>query len=292
MAEAELKAQVRAFYDSVGWTQISDGLYQNARYEDLRPVSQEYIHRCHLRVARHLPSEGRWLLDAGSGPIQYPEYLEYSRGFARRVCLDISRRALIEARGRIGDHGLYVAGDIANLPFRDGAFGGTVSLHAVHHLPAEEHRRAFTEFYRTLLPGGRAVVVYSWGDTSLLGRVLSGPIAMAFGLLRLYQRIKGRGARAIRPPAEGSPTATYTHKYSYRWAQENLANLPAFEVRVWRSVSTSFLRAFIHRQLLGRQWLRLIYWLEERAPHLLGLVGQYPMMLFSKPTRGPQRLEE
>ena len=85
----QVKAEVRAYYDSVGWSQIGEGLFQNARYEDLRPVSREYIQRCHRRVGRHLPAKGKLLLDAGSGPIQYPEYLEYSGGFRYRVCLDI-----------------------------------------------------------------------------------------------------------------------------------------------------------------------------------------------------------
>ena len=48
------KQQVREFYDQIGWSQVGDGLYQNARYEDLRPVSREYIHNCHMRVKRHL----------------------------------------------------------------------------------------------------------------------------------------------------------------------------------------------------------------------------------------------
>ena len=60
--------QVREFYDRIGWSQVGDGLYQNARYEDLRPVAQEYIHKCHLRVNRHLDPQGRFFLDAGSGP--------------------------------------------------------------------------------------------------------------------------------------------------------------------------------------------------------------------------------
>src|SRR5437868_11660891 len=71
------KQQVREFYDQIGWSQAADGLYQNARYEDLRPVSREYIHKCHMRVKRHLASEGDILLDAGSGPVQWPEYLTY-----------------------------------------------------------------------------------------------------------------------------------------------------------------------------------------------------------------------
>ncbi len=48
------KQQVREFYDQIGWSHAGDGLYQNARYEDLRPVSREYIHKCHMRVKRHL----------------------------------------------------------------------------------------------------------------------------------------------------------------------------------------------------------------------------------------------
>ncbi len=60
-AQADVKAQVREFYDSVGWKQVGEGLYQNARYEDLRPVSRDYIHRCHLRLARLLPPGGQMM---------------------------------------------------------------------------------------------------------------------------------------------------------------------------------------------------------------------------------------
>ena len=75
------KQQVREFYDQIGWSQVGDGLYQNARYEDLRPVSREYIHKCHMRVKRHLAPKGDILLDAGSGPVQWPEYLTYSENY-------------------------------------------------------------------------------------------------------------------------------------------------------------------------------------------------------------------
>ena len=76
MTEAEVKQRVRQFYDRVGWQTVADGTYQNARYEDLRPVAQEYIHRCHLRVKRFLKPSGKYLLDAGSGPVQYAEYFK------------------------------------------------------------------------------------------------------------------------------------------------------------------------------------------------------------------------
>jgi SAM-dependent methyltransferase len=281
-AEADVKARVREFYDSVGWRQVGEGLYQNARYEDLRPVSRDYIHRCHLRVARFLAPSGRFLLDAGSGPIQYPEYLEYSKCYSRRVCLDLSRLALQEARGRIGDHGLFLVGDVASLPFSNDAFGGMVSLHTVHHLPPREHRLAFLEFARVLEPGAVGVVVYSWGSRSFLMRLMAGPIALAFWAQRLYRRL--RRETPLEGEAEsGGPAATFTYKHDPRWVRRELGDLPGLEIRVWRSVSTSFLRAFIHRRLGGATILRAVYAIEERLPHLLGRLGQYPAILIRKP---------
>src|SRR4026207_2033394 len=118
------KQQVREFYDQIGWSQVADGLYQNARYEDLRPVSREYIHKCHMRVKRQLAPRGEILLDAGSGPVQRPEYLNSSENYRYRLCADISITALKEARKRLSGKGLYVVADIANLPFKMNSFDG------------------------------------------------------------------------------------------------------------------------------------------------------------------------
>lgn len=284
----DVKAQVRAFYDSVGWRQVGEGAYQNARYEDLRPVSREYIHRCHLRVARHLPAQGDRMLDAGSGPIQYPEYLEYSRGYRRRVCLDLSRQALIEARQRIGDHGRFAVGDIAALPFAHGVFDGVVSLHTVHHLPEQEQPAAFAEMVRVLGQGGRGVAVYSWGGRSPLMRLMRIPVAVAFRLIRAYRRLRfgSPDAPGGDVPETAAPTGTYTHNTSYRELRSLIGFVPGLDIRVWRTVSTSFLRALIHRRLAGAFWLRRLYGLEERFPHAFGRLGQYAMILFARPVAG------
>src|SRR6478672_9389691 len=109
-----IKQQVREFYDQIGWSQAGDGLYQNARYEDLRPVSHEYIHNCHLRVKRHLAPNGDILLDARSGPVQGREYLTYSENYRYRLRADISITALKEARARLGRKGLFGVADVSN----------------------------------------------------------------------------------------------------------------------------------------------------------------------------------
>ncbi len=60
---AEVKQQVRQFYDQVGWQEVSEGTYQNAHYEDLRPVSA----RVHppLPPARDAAYQSRRALLAG-----------------------------------------------------------------------------------------------------------------------------------------------------------------------------------------------------------------------------------
>lgn len=284
--QTDTKRQVREFYDQIGWQEVSEGMYQNAHYEDLRQVSRQYIHNCHLRLLRHLSPAGRFFLDAGSGPIQYPEYLEYSRGYRYRVCADISITALQEARKRIGSHGLFVVADIANLPFKDEVFEGVVSLHTIHHLPEAEHLQAYRELFRVLYPNRAAVVVNGWSSSRLM-RIfeplmrLSRTVRTAAGRLR---RKAGLPSKSIRSgeSADGTPKGTFTNRHDYDWVLNVVGAQMPLEIRVWRSVSVHFLRTLIHPRLGGRHLLRLLYWLEERFPHYFGKNGQYPLIVIRK----------
>ncbi len=299
---SEVQQQVREFYDQVGWKLVGEDLYQNARYEDLRPVSHEYIHRCHLRVRRHLPATGQLLLDAGSGPIQYPEYLEYSRDHQYRVCADISITALLEARRRIGDKGLFVVCDITRLPFKPEVFDGVVSMHTIHHLPESEQPTAFLELYRVLSPGNHAVVVNGWGSSPFMDffsplvsfgnrlRNISRRVSNIFhrrskpGNITNQKKSNKTGIQKSEPEVlfREQPKGTFSRHLTANWLKENVAvNMPV-EILVWRSVSVRFLRALIHPWLAGKYWLRLLYWLEEKYPHQFGEKGQYPLIVLEK----------
>jgi len=288
----DVKRQVREFYDTFGWKPLAEGLYHDARYEDLRLVSREYVQRCRLRVIQHLPPTGRYLLDGGSGPIQYSEYLEYSHGYRHRVCLDISHLALREARSRIGDHGLFVVGDISKLPFESNVFEGVVSMHVVYHLPREEQANTFREFFRVLQPSGKGVIVYSWGEHSALMRLARFPMWIASWLVKAYSYVRNKEQRIEDVQGHRMDTdqmkvvqapSLFSFKYDYQWLRQQAGHLPGFDIRVWRTASSAFLRAFIFKPLFGQFWLRVLYWVEERAPRLMGRVGQYPMVLFEKP---------
>lgn len=269
------KQQVREFYDQIGWAQVGEGLYQNARYEDLRPVSRDYIHKCHLRVNRHLAPGGEFFLDAGSGPVQWPEYLTYSEGYRYRLCADISITALKEARTKLGEHGLYVVADIANLPFKADVFDGEVSMHAIHHLPLDEHKRAYLELHRVLKPARNAVVVNGWHNPSLM--------RLAEPFIQLGRLLSGRGLKRKKEWAEEEDqVGTFVEKLTPHWLKQELDGLVDYKVYPWRSLSPRFMRWFVRPNFGGRLFLKVIFWKEETFPVFFGKHGQYPMIVIRK----------
>ena len=286
MSQDSVKKEIGQFYDQIGWQLEGEGVYQNARYEDLRPVSSEYIHNCHMRVKRHLAPTGDFLLDAGSGPVQYDEYLTYSENYRYRVCMDLSVVALQEARKRLGDKGVYVNADIANLPFKDDTFDGIVSLHTIHHVPIEEKVGVYKDLHRTLKPGRSMVTVDGWAEVPL-GK------AMSF-FMRIANRLRrwtGKEAPKMPPDVQTNgqngdavklPTGTFVLKTSAKWFHSVMKDQLPYEIRVWRSVSVKFLRSVIQPEWGGRFWLRVLYRLEEWFPHYFGEKGQYPLIIIKK----------
>jgi ubiquinone/menaquinone biosynthesis C-methylase UbiE len=284
--ETEIKQQVRDFYDQVGWQEVSQGIFQNARYEDLRPVASEYIHKCHLRVSRHLQSEGKFLLDAGSGPIQYPEYLTYSAGYDYRVCADISIQALREARKRIGDHGLFVVSDVANLPFKREVFDGVVSLHTIHHLPVDEHLQAYQELQRVLESGSTAVIVNGWGYPPM-AMILSTSIRWMKTLRTFLRKLLGRDTGKNRTKKRNfdkkNSTGTFVRKTSAKWLQAEIGDQIPLDIYTWRSISAKVSRFYIHSNWFGEKILAGLYSLEESFPAFFGRNGYYPLIVMRKP---------
>ena len=274
MAE-NTKQQVREFYDQIGWSQVGDGLYQNARYEDLRPVSREYIHECHMRVKRHLAPSGDILLDAGSGPVQWPEYLTYSEDYKYRLCADISITALKEARNRLGDKGLFVVADIANLPFRPDVFDGVVSMHTIHHLPLTEHKRAYMELTRVLKSGKSGVIINGWHNPLLM--------QMAEPFITLGRYLTGRSAKKKKDwSSDEDQTGTFVEKMTPRWLKNELKDVVKFVIYPWRSLSPRFMRWFVRPQFGGKAFLSFVFWLEESFPRFFGENGQYPLIVIKK----------
>jgi SAM-dependent methyltransferase len=252
--------EVRDFYENEGWQAADAGdVYADAQlWEDLRPCAADYVSACRRKVLEFLPSSGERILDAGSGPIQYPEYLEYSRGFAKRVCVDLSERALAEARAKLGDRGEYVRASLLELPFPAGCFDAAVSLHTIYHIDRERQESAVRELIRVLKPGASAVVVYANPD-------------------RLAARLKRLAGRSRSP--ESWPIYFFAHSLSW-W--KRFSGEATVEIVPWRSLNANESRRLVPDNALGSGILRAVLAFERTAPGWATWAGCYPMIVLTK----------
>ncbi|HWE94322.1 MAG TPA: methyltransferase domain-containing protein [Tepidisphaeraceae bacterium] len=283
------KRAVQSFYDQIGWKRDEKGDFEDAViWEDLRPVSADYIRKCHLRVNRYLQPTGDYLLDVASGPVQYPEYLTYSQGYKRRICMDISVQALREARRKVGDKGVYILGDITNLPIKTDALDAVISLHTIYHVPQDEQGKAFEELYRVLRPGRSGVIVYTFSDPLLL-RWGNKParwwkVARKSLPARAIKKLLGRKPAPQADPGKKADSANapfYFHAHPLSWFTSRKWSFP-IDVVVWRSVNVWSLRTYAHPKRLGRLLLAAIYGFEQLFPRFTGRHGPYPMFLLRK----------
>ena len=269
------KEWVRDFYDQKGWQQDEAGNYTDAViYEDLRPVSADYIKKCHERVSRYLHPSGKYLLDAASGTIQYAEYLAYSANYTYRICADFSFQALKEAQKKLGTKGIYVLCDITHLPLKKGSVDSFVSLHTIYHIPKEQQTKAIRELYRVLKPEGKGVVVYDWFKHSSWMNTWLFPFrALMFARNRVVRTLGKVAAARL------TTGRLYFYAHTLDYFQKHL---PPFRLRVWRSLSVPFLRYYIHPWFFGKQILDKVYHKEEKDPEECGRKGEYPMLVFEK----------
>lgn len=284
----EEKKLVRDFYDQLGWETVGDVFVDSLKFVDLRPVSREYFRTIHQRTRAYLNPTGRFILDAASGPIPHPEQSIYSEGFDYRICLDFSLSALQAARKKLGAKGIYVLGDVTNLPLVENSVDAVISLHTLYHVPADEQKTALQEIYRVLKPGGSAVIVYSWGEGSVLMRLTSPHNRVNRAIIDAVAFLTGsrkRGTPDQIPDLQPDfQVKLYSHMYPYSWFARELEALTPFKLACWRSVNTEFLRAYVRDWLYGKQVLATLAWLESKFPWVLGRLGQYPMFVIRKPS--------
>jgi SAM-dependent methyltransferase len=283
----EEKKLVQDFYDQVGWEAVDGAFVDSVKFVDLRPVSREYFRTVHRRANRYLKPTGRFILDAASGPIPHAEQLIYSAGFDYRICVDFSFRALQLARNRLGPKGIYVLGDLTNLPLIDDSVDAVISLHTLYHVPADEQNLVLQEIYRVLKPGGRAVIVYSWGESSVLMRLASPHNRVNRAIINAAAFLAGSRKRSVPdqlPNAQpDSPARLYSHSHTYSWFAREFKALAPFKLACWRSVNVEFQRTYIRDWLFGKQALAIIARLEDKFPWVLGRLGQFPMFVIDKP---------
>jgi SAM-dependent methyltransferase len=255
-----IEGETRRFYEEQGWKVGEDGVTLDAHlWEDLRQVARWYVSACRRRVGAHIGTGDR-LLDAGSGPIQYAEYVEYSGSYRRRTCVDLSVEALQAARRRIGAHGEYACGSLTALPFSDDQFDGVTSLHVVYHVDALAQEHAVRELIRVARPNAAIVIVYGNPD-------------------RLVARIKRLINARRRTGVPRDPLYYHAHEIGW-WSR--FADACCVSIHPWRTLTATDMRRLIPNNALGSFALRCLFAFESLLPAAAVRIGASPMIVLRK----------
>jgi SAM-dependent methyltransferase len=155
---------VRRWYDEHGWQRDeATGLYRDtATFSGAGgsgSAGAAFYESSSYHSLKPLFTRGRFFLDAASGALAHLEYLEWSRDYGCRICVDISGVALREARRKLKGHGVCLQADVARLPLRDAAVDGGISAYTVQHVAAERQLDVLREFYRVMAPGSRFYII-------------------------------------------------------------------------------------------------------------------------------------
>jgi SAM-dependent methyltransferase len=238
---------------------------------------------------------GRCFLDAGAGAFPHTQCSEL---YARHLCLDVSMAGLLTAKEKLGPRGLYVVGDLAHLPFLDGAFDGLLCAHAIYYLSRRDHRRAVAEIVRVLSDGSPGAIIYDAARNSAAFRWLHGAVkrywewrgtAGRLPGVRLLRGLRGGGAPAgTAPPSAPAPDPTprvFARHLPARWFLRELASAGQ-EARLRGHHLLSYrldaLTGLVADNGLGRALLRTVARLEGWFPSALGTVATEVTVIFRK----------
>ncbi len=268
----EAEDRVSKFYNTVGW-ETKEGITEDARrWEDLRENAREYVSKCRLRVLRHIPENGENMLDMASGPIQYIEYLEYSRNFKKRYCVDLSSGALESAKNKIGDHGVFLPGSFFDIPLEDNLFDCSISLHTIYHIDKDRQEEAVRKLIRVTKPGQPIIIVYSNPNTILYS--LAAPV-------RLLKKAKQFIIKPKQTTGKKESSAAYSYRHPNEW-WNRFDDSATIKIYPWRSFESDTQKKLIPDNKIGKIMFDILFNLEEQFPRFFARNFQYPMIVLTK----------
>lgn len=262
--------RVSRFYSKIGWETEGETTEDAKRFEDLREYAKEYVSKCRLRVLRHIPDKGENILDMASGPIQYKEYLEYSRNYKKRYCVDLSSKALDDAKRKIGDHGMFLCGSFFDINLEDDFFDCAISLHTIYHIDRDKQEEAVRKLIAVTKPGRPVIIVYSNPHALIKYLVLP---------LRLFKRI----VKLLRNTEKdsGKEFDLYFFAHPIRW-WDRFRDVADIQILPWRSFASGHQKVFIPNNKFGKKMFDILFNMEEQFPNFFVKYFQYPMIILKK----------
>lgn len=262
------KLSVKDFYDNEGWKFVGANSRDAIINENLSRVADEYVRKVRLRIQEHLGS-GDYLLDVGCGPIQYPEYVEYSQNFKYRVCVDLSAAALKVAKEKIGDHGIFIQGDYLEIDTpKEAPFAGATLINVLYHVDKLSQEGLVRKMLMDISPGGKLVVIYS------NPRTVSANVTK---VLVYIKRLLLRLSKGTSPYELKNPIYFYRHPLTFWKRFVDIADIDMF---AWRTFSPALEKLIFNKYFQGRILLRILFRIEQFK--WWSTFAEYPLIVLTK----------
>ena len=165
-----MSKNVFEYYKKIGWAKNDQGYFVDTGVnENLQKVCNDYNTATRRRVLWELQDqpgcEYKKILDCASGPVQYPEYIEYSSDYKSRYCVDFSMEALRWAEENLRSASQkkchFICNDFFEEPFEPNYFDSTISLHTLYHVDKELQEAFVNKLIECTKPGMKVIIIYS-----------------------------------------------------------------------------------------------------------------------------------
>ena len=231
--------EVNRFYNLSGW-KLKNNITTDANlFEDLRVNSQEYIKNCRLKLMTYIPKKGSNILDFASGPIQYKEYLKYSKNFNLRHCVDFSQDAINQAKKKIGSSGRFYCNDFFKIKFKKNYFDCSISLHTIYHIHKDNQKKAVIKLLNITKEKCPIIIVYSNPNTAI----------NKFKKIINYKNTKKQ--------------KIYFFCHSKKWWNQ-FNSVADIKFYAWRSFSAKHQKMIFPNNIIGRFMFKMIFYCEKK----------------------------
>ena len=245
------------FYNEVGWTERKKDTNDAILFEDLRLSAKKYVSHSRNKINNHIADRGIHILDFASGPIQYKEYLKYSKNFKFRHCVDFSKKAISEAKKKIGKKGKFYNQDFLKIKFKKNYFDTIISLHTIYHINKTKQASVVKKLIQISKKNTPIIIVYSNPNTFI--NYIKKKI-----FLRKIKKQK---------------IYFFCHKLDW-WKQFN--KLAKVEMYPWRSFASQHQKKIFPNNLFGEIMFKILIILENKFPNFFVKYFQYPIIILKK----------
>ena len=205
---------------------------------------------------RFIPKKGENILDFASGPIQYKEYLQYSKNFKIRHCVDFSKEAIKLAKKKLGKKGKYYCDNFFDIKFKKNYFDCIVSLHTIYHLKKSEQKTAILKLIQISKKNSPIIIIYS-NPKNIISRFKN--------IIGYTKKNKG----------------LYFYCFENDWWQQ-FNKIADIELYPWRSFSSGHQKFLFPNNIFGSLMFRILFYFENLLESFFVNNFQYQIIVIKK----------